>query len=74
VLLYAIVHLTYGFIKYALEKKYASKENQLEVNNASAITNLSHVDIAIFSLQGAFISPESVQIIRERYQSICQIT
>lgn len=49
-MLYAIVHVTYNFIKYALEKKYSSKDNQIKVNNASAITNLSHVDIAVFSL------------------------
>lgn len=34
----------------------------LRINNASAITNLSHIDIAVFSLSGAFVKSDSVTI------------
>lgn len=49
-----MVHASYNIIKYQLEKKYASQCEKIQIINAGAITNLSHVDIAVFSMQGAF--------------------
>lgn len=64
VLLYGIVHFSYGIIKNNLEKKYKKK---IEINNSSAISNLSHLDIALFSLSGAFISSDLKESVRGVY-------
>ncbi|EAR99769.2 adenylate/guanylate cyclase domain protein (macronuclear) [Tetrahymena thermophila SB210] len=67
VLLYAILHASYYIIKYQIEKKYKNKNQEVEINNSGAITNLSHVDIAVFSLSGAFLHPDKNDIINGVY-------
>ncbi|KAL4487196.1 hypothetical protein ABPG72_017915 [Tetrahymena utriculariae] len=67
VLLYAILHASYYIIKYQIEQKYKKKNQEIEINNSGAITNLSHADIAVFNLSGAFLHPDKNDIINGIY-------
>ena len=54
------MHLSYKFL---LEKKYQVNQLELSINNPGAISNLAHIDYAIFSKSGVLTQKNEEEIV-----------